>query len=271
MKSYLQRLIVNKSLIIFLLGITLSSTFHFKNESIYEDALFESIVDKIKEEAGPTQSIDSFFVAAMQMTHTLEYNRQLIFGGKKLTGLKAQFFRPAAIDLMTGDGACGSYATVLARILKAGGYEVRIAHMTVQHNPAGHMVVEAKKRSNWIVLDPLLEQYFKKPDGSLASFKDVQHNWAYYKLQTNTGYTSAYSYDSVRYTNWSKIPVLGNFTYTVLKIVFGKTQTDEMAIRSYFLRKYQFLYLISLSAFIISCGWLILAIQIKSRKKINAA
>jgi len=269
MKTLIPKIIFRKSIILFVVGLSLSTTFHFKTESLYEDALFESIVDKIKADAGPSQSIDSFFVAAMRMTHTLEFNRQQIFGGKKLNGLKATFFRPATIDLMTGDGACGSYSTVLARILKAGGYQVRIAHMSVNNHPAGHMVVEAKKRSNWIVLDPLLQQYFKKPDGGLASFKDVQENWAYYQLQTRSNYVPDYKYESVRYTNWDKIPLFGNFIQSSLGIVIGKERTNDLAVRSYILRKYQFLYLLSLTVFIFSCCWLILAIRIKG-KKINA-
>ncbi|TXT33852.1 MAG: hypothetical protein FD136_662 [Chitinophagaceae bacterium] len=263
MKTLITKIIFRKSIILFVIGITLSTTFHFKSESLY-------IVDKRKEDAGPTQSIDSFFVAAMRMTHTLEFNRQKIFGGKKLAGLKADFFRPATIDLMTGDGACGSNSTVLARILKAGGYQVRIAHMSVENLAAGHMVVEAKKRSNWIVLDPLLQQYFKKPDGGLASFKDVQTNWAYYQQQTSPSYVPAYKYESVRYTNWNKIPLLGNFIQSSLGIVIGKEQTNDIAIRSYILRKYHFLYLFSLTVFIFSCCWLLVAIQIKRKQKINA-
>ncbi len=248
MKSFLYKFLLNKGLLLFLIGILLSTCFYFKTESKYEDALFENIVDKINAQAHPDDNLDSFFVAAMQMTHTLEYNRQQIFGGKKITGVKAVFFRPATIDLMTGDGACGSYSTVLARMLKAAGYQVRIAQMTVNGTIGGHMVVEVKKRSNWIVLDPLLQQYFKKPDGALASFNDVHNNWPYYQKQTDTNYVTAYKYEGVNYTNWNKIKYVGPAAKWFFELILGKEKASEISIRSYILRKYHFLYLLSLSA-----------------------
>ncbi len=45
--------------------------------------------------------------------------------------MKASFFRPATINLMTRDGACSSYSAVLARLLKSGGYRARMAQRTV--------------------------------------------------------------------------------------------------------------------------------------------
>ena len=261
MKILLNKLLLNKALLFFINGILLSSCFYFKTESNYEDALFASIVDKINLEADQNDNIDSFFFAAMHMTHTLEYNRQAIFSGRTLKSLKADFFRPATIDLMTGNGACGSYTTVLARILKAGGYQVRIAQMYVNGKKGGHMVVEAKKRSNWLVLDPLLEQYFKKPDGTLASFRDVQQNWTYYQQQTHQNYVPSYRYEDVQYTNWEKIKVVGPIVKKIFILLFGKETTNEIAIRSYILRKYQLLYLFSLIAFIGSCILIVISFR----------
>ncbi len=266
MKSFLYKVLLNKGLLLFINGILLSSCFYFKTESKYEDAIFEGIVDNIKLQAHSEDNLDSFFVAAMKMTHTLEYNRQKIFSGKRLRGLKAELFRPATIDLMTGDGACGSYTTVLARILKAGGYQVRIAQMIVNGTIGGHMVVEVKKRSNWIVLDPLLQQYFKKPDGSLASFKDVHDNWTYYQKQTDSLYVDAYNYQGVKYTNWNKIKYFGPAAKWILEMALGKEKTSEVSIRSYILRKYNFLYLISLAAFIVSSITLIFSFRLNRIK-----
>lgn len=253
MKKNILQFLLNKPLLFFINGILITSCLYFRTESKYEDTLFESIVDKIKSEANPDHNIDSFFIAAMHMTHTLEYNRQAIFSGRKLTSLKAEFFRPATIDLMTGNGACGSYTTVLARILKAAGYQVRIAQMSVDGRVGGHMVVEAKKRSNWVVLDPLLVQYFKKPDNSLASFKDVQQNWNYYQHQTHKNYVPSYRYEDVRYTNWEKIKLIGPLTKKIITVLLGQERTNEISIRSYILRKYNILFLLSLIAFIGSC------------------
>jgi hypothetical protein len=112
------------------------------------------------------------------------------------------------------------------------------------------MVVEVRKRSNWIVLDPLLEQYFKKPDGTLASFNDVHNNWEYYKKQTGSDYVPAYRYEAVNYTNWNKINYLGPAAKWIFELLLGKEKTSEISISAYLLRTYNFLYLLSLTGFI---------------------
>lgn len=267
MKPIHKNALLKISLLLFINGMLLSGIFHFRTESKYEDAIFGSIVDKIREDAGKSQNIDSFFLASMRMAHKLEYNRQTIFSGKKLEGLKATFFRPATVDLMTGDGACGSYSTVLARILKAGGYKVRIAHMAVKGLLGGHMVVEARKKNdNWIVMDPLLVQYFKKPDGTLASFKDVQQNWPYYQKQTGSSYIQDYQYQEAEYTNWEKIPVIGSVIKRTMELVIGKEKTKEISIRSFILRKYNFLYLSTLFAFIACSIFLAYSIYVNRKR-----
>lgn len=246
-------LLLNKWLLVFITGLLFSSAFHFKIESSYEDAIFSAIVDKIKSES-KCGSVDSFFIHAMQMTHTLEKNRSATFNGRILTGVKANLLRPAIIDLMTGNGACGSYSTVLARILKSAGFTVRIAQMYVNGIPGGHMVVEAKKRSEWIVLDPTLQQYFKKPNGVLASFSDVQQNWAYYKTQTRSNYTTTYRYEKVRYTNWDKYPTMGKLVKTTIAIFAGNKAAEEFSARSYLLRKYNLLFLGTVFLFLFSAS-----------------
>ncbi|MBR2648448.1 MAG: transglutaminase domain-containing protein [Sediminibacterium sp.] len=262
---FFRKIFLNTSILLFLNGLLLGFSIYFKLESNYEDELFTSLVENVIETANPSKNLDSFFISSMRLTHTLEVNRQNIFRDNKPKGLKANFFRPAVVDLMTGDGDCGSYAVVLARLLKSAGYKVRIAQMQVHGVNAGHMVVEAKKRSGWIVLDPTVNQYFKKPDGSLASFKDVQQNWDYYKKQTHSNYVQSYKYEGVRYTNWSKIPYLGNGVKSIIKIFIGEEETNEIAIRSYLLRKYHFFYSITATLYAISSILLIITVFRKKR------
>lgn len=253
-------IVLNTSILLFLNGLLLGLSIYFKLESNYEDDLFTNLVEDLIDTANPSKNLDSFFISSMRLTHKLEVNRQNIFRDNKPKGLKVDFFRPAVVDLMTGDGDCGSYSVVLARLLKSAGYEVRIAQMQVNGVDAVHMVVEAKKISGWIVLDPTFNQYFKKPDGNLASFKDVQQNWDYYKKQTHNDYIQSYKYEGVRYTNWSKIPYLGNRIKSIIKIFIGEEETNEIALRSYLLRKYNFFYLITVTLYAISCVLLIISV-----------
>ncbi len=224
----------------FLNGFLLASIFYFASESNYERQLFNVISANIKSTLPQGYDRDSFAIKAMFMAHELQSKRQDVFNTGKLSGFKAAVMHPATVDLMTADGACGSYATVLARILKANDYEVRIAQMSVDHVRGGHIVVEAKANKGWIALDALDNQYFVKPDGELASIDDVSSNWDYYKQQTSARYPQLYTYKNIRYTNWNKIPVIMPAMKAVLNWTMGKEEADKVSLRPYFLRIYNF-------------------------------
>jgi len=188
----------------------------------------------------------------MDMANYLQRYRANIFSDDDIDGWEAKLFHPVTVDLMTGQGSCGTASVILARILKSYNYEVRFAQMKVGNIWGGHIVVEVKKDSGWIVLDPLYKVYFIKPDGKLASFNDVHTNWEYYKKQLPANYPMLYSYEDVRYTNWDKIPVIGNISYKTFSLILGKEKADQISIRSYLLRNYHLLYLITLVVFFAS-------------------
>jgi len=150
---------------------------------------------------------------------------------------------------MTGNGACGSYARVLARILQTAGVQVRIAEMEVNGLAGGHIIIEANTSSGWVVLDPLYDLYFTTPHGTLASFREVQKNWSFYKRQTPAHYNPAYRYEGVRYTNWNKIPVLLPMVKKILQGVLGKQKTDQLSLRIYFLQPYHLAFYSLLCAY----------------------
>jgi hypothetical protein len=118
----------------------------------------------------------------------------------------------------------------------------RIAQMKVKGLYGGHILVEAKTAKGWIVLDGLYDQYFKKAGGGLASFKDVQHNWNYFRDQVPVGYNQDYSYEGVRYTNWDKIPVVMPVIKGVLALAVGKEEANNFSLRTSFLRKFHLLF-----------------------------
>lgn len=152
---------------------------------------------------------------------------------------------------MTANGACGSYARVLARILQTAGVKVRFAEMEVNGQSGGHIIIEAKTSAGWVVLDPLYDLYFTTPRGTLASFSEVQKNWSFYKRQTPVHYNPAYRYESVRYTNWNKIPVLLPMVKKILQGVIGKEKTEHLSLRIYFLQPYHLAFYSLLSAYIL--------------------
>ena len=111
---------------------------------------------------------------------------------------------------------------------------------------AAHNIVEAKTNHGWAVLDPLFDIYFVKPDHTLASFTDVQADWPYYRQQLPNGYDSNYRYAGVRYTNWTKIPVIFPTVKKILDLTIGKPDADTISLRTYFLRKYDICFDVTL-------------------------
>jgi hypothetical protein len=240
--------------LVFLNGFLLASLFYFKMEANYENELFTVIQKSINKKIDANDTKDSILVKIMQTCSSLLGSRASIFSGnppEDLEGFKSNFLHPASIDLMTARGACGSYSLVLARILQNYHYPVRIDQMKANGQFASHNVIEANINTQWVVLDPLFDIYFVKPNGiGLASFNDVKNDWQFYSKQLPTGYNPAYRYEDVRYTNWNKIPVILPAFKKMLDIFLSKESADSICLRVHFLRMYDFSFFVTLFLFI---------------------
>jgi hypothetical protein len=239
--AFVKKIISNRYLLLFINGILLASTFYFFTESKYEKELFGAITRKIKEELPAQHSYYEFVKKALKTTSTLQDERFNIFGNQKIEGVKANIFHPSTIDLMTNNGACGSYVTVLSRILKANNIQVRIGQMKVNGQYGGHMIVEAGIDGRWVVLDPTYSLYFTNADGSWATFSQLQKNWSYYQPQLPANYKQEYQFEDIRYTNWNKIPVITPAIKSSLNTLLGKEKADSISIRPFLLRNYHLL------------------------------
>src|ERR1700730_767827 len=246
----LKRIIRNLYFLAFLNGFLIATLFYVRMEANYEEELFSAIRQNIANKVNLKDNQDSIVVKVMQGCNSLLGNRANFFRGQNLDGFKADYIHPASIDLMTANGACGSYAMVLARIFQNYDFSVRIAQMKANGIFAYHNVVEVKTNSGWAVLDPLFDVYFKKPGGGLASFADVKNNWKYYSKQLPKGYDATYKYEDVRYSNWGKIPFLMPTVKKFLDIVIGKQKADSISLRTYFLKKYDFYFYMILILYI---------------------
>ncbi len=198
-------------LLIFLNGFLLASLAYFYIEDSYEQKVFTSLADYVKftslQKTGSIKT-ENLITTSLTLTNYLGQGRRKIFEGQDLNSIKSELIHPVSFDLMTGKGACGSYSYILSRVLSELNIPNRIAQMKVSDNYGGHNIVEAQTADGWVVLDPLFNISFKKQDGKMASFSDIQRNWQYYQTQLPVGYNSNYNYAGVRYTNWDKIPVI---------------------------------------------------------------
>lgn len=204
-------------------AITASSltSLHFALQARLTNALFDRLVEHVVSE---TMSQEEKARALLRTTSRIQWVTKEIFSPKtpKKRELKepwlplgTQYLMDPARHLTAPVGACGSFTMVLAKALDRVGIGFRIAQMICNGDKPGcHILLEANTDGRWIVLDPLFEQYFVRPDGKLASFSDVSSDWNYYADQipsfrrtsqrSSEMYydTELYDYKLVRYTNW---------------------------------------------------------------------
>jgi hypothetical protein len=242
-----------KFVLIFLNGFLFALLLYFYTEDNYEKNLFQALTSYVKTEGVGNKELseDSLLLKSLHLVHTIEGTRARIFKNQEITAWKADFLQPVTYDLMTGKKACGGFCYVLGRLLKESNVDVRFAQMKVGDVYGRHIVMEAKTSRGWVVLDPSFDVFFKRPDGQLASFADVQGNWNYYKQQLPAEYDHTYQYEGVRYTNWDKIPVIMPLIKNVMYFTVGKEKTESYSLRKLVLRKFNLLFNITLVIYLL--------------------
>lgn len=248
-------------MLFFLMGGVMGLMFYFKTEDTYEKALFKALADDVQRSNPNITDSVTTLLNSVSIVHNAIAPRQKVFS--QINGFKAGVLQPVTVDLMTGQGACGSYALVLARLMDDLGFDARMAQMKVGDTYGGHNIVEVKVNDNWVVVDPLYNLHFTEPGGRLASFNKVQNNWDYYKAQLPEGYDHAYNYSDVRYTNWDKVPVLMPAFKKILDWTLGKEKADGLSIRIVMMRKFNVFFNITL---IIQCLLVLYTVVLLTRK-----
>lgn len=201
--------------------------------------------------ANADRSPKNVSLQAMHLTHALLKDRIGLFNSPLAPNLRAGYLEPSVFDLMTGQAGCGSGTKVLARILLNFDYPVRIGQMKANGYFAAHNIVEVRIDDRWVVLDPLYNLAFFRPDSSLADFATLHRDWAYYKAQVPPGYDSNYRYEDVRYTNWSAVPVILPLLRRLLNYGLGERRTANICLRVHLLRIYNLFFYITLCCFIL--------------------
>ena len=238
-------------LLVFLNGFMLASLCYFQMERSYENQLYSAIKQSINARMDGDDTQDSLIVKTMHTCHNLMTDRAMVFGNEDLgRGIKMNILHPTTVDLETANGACGAYSVVLARMLKTANFDVRIAQMKANGIYAAHNVVEVQATRGWAVLDPTYDVYFTRPDHSLAAFEDVSRDWNYYRKQVPANYDTAYHYADVRYTNWTKVPLLSKSMKGILNLCMGRAAADKVSIRTWFLNIYTVYFFVCILLYI---------------------
>jgi hypothetical protein len=205
-------------------------------EANREDRLFNDIKNVVDAAAGPNASPETVVVNAMHVTHEMMSGRARVLGPKSF--FDGWLIQSSTQDLMCGSMDCGSSSKVLARLLQCYGYPVRIGQMKAKGYFGAHIITEVGIGGRWVVADPRYDLVFRRRDSSLAGFADLHQQWSVYSSQTPPGYDNDYRYEDIRYTRWNKVPVIFPAIHGVLNLVFGKTRTAGLCLRTHFLRVY---------------------------------
>jgi hypothetical protein len=239
----LRQLLFSKFALLFLNGFLIATLLYFYLEDSYEKRLFEALACHVKTQTDSNSTQIDILLKSVQVTCYLVETRRGFFKDQKFSSIKSSLFHPVTYDLMTANNECGSYTFVLSRLLSELHISNRIAQMKVDGKYGGHILLEAETSDGWVVLDPSYNLHFRRPDGKLAGFADVQDNWNYYKNQLPAHYNSTYRYEGVRYTNWQKVPVLMPLMEYTVGLFIGKEKADYFSLRVFLLRMFHVLFI----------------------------
>lgn len=239
-KSISVRTYLKKYLFSFVLGFSVAFFIQCHRSDRTEGRCFQRIASCILHKRA-SYNEDSVIIDALHTTYYLLANRSLTFD--KDAVLDGDGYDGSLTDdLLTAEGACGSYSDVLSQLLQTLGFRTRIAQMKVRGLFGGHILVEVYTKNGWVVLDASFDLYFVRKTGELASFKDVSADWPYFRSQVPAGYNMDYRYEDVRYTNWNKIPVVMPLVRQGLVIFIGEERVEGISVRPFLLRRFRVYY-----------------------------
>lgn len=253
------KFLYTRKALVFVNGFLVASLLYFYTEDSYEKKVFEALAAYAQNHIpnSVNNKEEALLLNCLHLTHNLGENRAPIFSGKNVNSFESSVIHPVTYDLMTTNGACGSYAYILSRLLNELNIPNRIAQMKVNGVYGGHILVEAQTSRGWVTLDASYDLYFRKASGTLASFNDVQNNWNYYRSQTPASYDMRYKYDGARYTNWNRIPVLMPALKGIIELAIGREAARSFSLRTFFLRKFHVLFEVTFLICLVIFGFVI--------------
>src|SRR4051812_11108974 len=103
-----RKLLLGNRVLFFLNGFLFATMIYFYMEDSYEKSLFETLASYVKDQH-PKAAEEDILLNCLHVIYSLETNRNEVFSNSKFYSAKASLFHPVTYDLMTANGACGSY------------------------------------------------------------------------------------------------------------------------------------------------------------------
>ena len=235
----IKRITTNLYFILFITGFLSAAFIACRLQDDYENRLFLSVSKNITAGTDKNTSQDLLIKKTLNAVSYLLTRRSAMFKNAPIGGFLDDYIHPLSVDLMTAEGACGSYSAILCRLLNTMNFETHFVQMKVNGQYGGHIVAEVKTNHGWVVLDPLYNLVFTNQQGELAGFEEISAHWQWFQRQVPANYNPQYNYQQARRTNWNKIPVLMPALKAGLSCFMTKKDLDMLCIRNFFLRKYR--------------------------------
>jgi hypothetical protein len=93
----------------------------------YETSYFDALATKVL--SGRPYAEDSVLIRSLNISHKLLAERTVIYGNQRETSWIGRTLHPLSSDLIAANGACGSYANVLCRLLQVLRIKARLLQM----------------------------------------------------------------------------------------------------------------------------------------------
>jgi hypothetical protein len=224
----------------------------------YENRLYDALVAHA---IRPGMGEEARILALMRTSHTTVQAREPLFHDITIGGPHAALFRSGDTELLQADGSCGTCAHVFVEACHRANIAARVCQLSEGGTSTSHVIAEARLEDRWVVVDPLFNQVFRDRQGKLVGCEEIEADWEYYRRQAPDYLRLGYHFGSVRYTNWSKVPVLMPLAKKCLDLVVGQRRADRISLRSYCLNIYSaYLYLLlvltfGVNAFVVLRAW----------------
>lgn len=244
-------------------GACLAALLIFLASAVAQDRRFAGLVANVEQVSAP-QTDEARVRALTAFGHELVAQRRALIPFPPQRAWWEEFVPNPDADLLAGSGGCGSFTSVVGRLLVSAGYPIRILQMHCGPDPACHILLEVQLDGRWVVVDPSYNLLFQNTDGSIASYDQLHHNFSAYAAQTPRDYNPAYRFEDARRTNWDKIPVLMPLLRGLLNATMGETWTNELSLRAWVLNRY-WLWFFAAGGFY--AGALLLMLLVRQRRQ----
>lgn len=202
-----------------------------------QDRLYEALARHALKDLDPADE-EARALRLLDFAHDLVKLRRKAIGEWSDPGLRYSLLSPANIDLVLGDGGCGSYVYVFIRLLKSAGLSPRIIQMQCVDYPGCHMVAEVRIGGQWSVMDPTYRHAFRHASGRIATVDELVADFSPFVDELPESYNPFFNYQGYLRTNWNRYPTVLPKVRAAASALLGEESVSGFSARVYMLNEH---------------------------------